>query len=474
MRLPLALLLALSPAPPAEALDAMDARAMDTQAMDALAAAHAAALDIPGLAYAVVGPAGVEHALRTGVDGAGEPVDAGTAFLWGSVAKPVTATAAVVLAREGRLDLDAPVGDHLPAFAGRDITVRDLMTHTSGIPERAAFAVTDRYGSDAPDLDARVEHLAGVPATAPGGHEYSSANHLLLGAVVEEVTGDLHGHLREAVLEPAGMDGAFTDAEEAGAAGLAPGHRFLWGIPTAGAGEVDDEGVSYGYLGGTLDDLAAFARLQLDPEPPLLDAATLAGMREGAVPVPGSAQRYGLSWRETVLSGTEEPVVFHGGATPGYAAMVVVLPERGRAVVLLQNAYAVLADGEVQGLAFDLARLLAGAPVADPAAGRTAPAAAWGTTGAALALGAAAVRPGRGRRRIALGAVGALSAVAAAVLLSFMGPRASLLWAPDLALAAAAAGLLGAVLAVRGLAPPVRDAIRRGRGSRRPRRGSGR
>lgn len=448
MRLPLALLLALSPAPPAQA--------PDTGAMDARAAEHAAVLDVPGLAYAVVGPEGVEHAFRTGVDGAGDPVDADTAFLWGSVAKPVTATAAVVLAEEGRLDLDAPVGDHLPAFAGRGITVRDLMTHTSGIPERAAFAVADRYGEDAMGLDERAARLAGVPARDPGEHEYSSANHLLLGAVIEEVTGDLRGHLREAVLEPAGMDGAFTGAAEARAAGLTPGHRFLWGVPVADSGEVDDEGASYGYLGGTLDDLAAFARLQLDPEPPLLDADTLAGMREGAVPVPGSSQRYGLSWRETVLSGTDEPVVFHGGATPGYAAMVLLLPERERAVVVAQNAYAVAADGEIQQVAFDLARMLAGAPAGEPSAAWIPPAAAWGATALALGLGAAALRPGRGRVRTVLGAVGVLAAVAAAGLFSYLGPRSTLLWFPDLALAAAAAGLLGAALAVRGLAPAAR------------------
>ncbi|MGQ4268033.1 serine hydrolase domain-containing protein [Nocardiopsis changdeensis] len=468
MRLPLALLLTLTPLPPAEAAD--------TGAMDARAEAHTAAVGVPGLAYAVVGPGGVEHAFHTGVDGAGEPVDADTAFLWGSVAKPVTATAALVLAEEGRLDPDAPVGDHLPAFEGRDITVRHLMTHTSGIPERAAFAVADHYGPDAMGLDERVEHLAGVAAAEPGTHAYSSANHLLLGAVIEEVTGDLHGHLREAVLEPAGMDGAFTDAEEARAAGLTPGHRFLWGAPVAGAdaGKVDDEGVAFGYLGGTLDDLAAFARLQLDPDPPLLDAQTLAGMREGVVPVPGSAQTYGLSWRETELSGTGEPVVFHGGATPGYAAIVVLLPERDRAVVVAQNAYAIAADGEIQRIAFDLARMLSGTPVEEPAAAWIPPAAAWGATAAALGLGAAAVRPGRGRTRTALGAVGVLAAGASAALLSYLGPRSSLLWIPDLALAVAAGGLLGAVLAVRGLAPLLRGGVRPGPGSRRPRRGSGR
>ncbi|MFE3461684.1 serine hydrolase domain-containing protein [Nocardiopsis aegyptia] len=426
-------------------------------AMDAYVRDHREATGVPGLAYAVVGPDGIEHQALFGHDGNGAPVTDETPFLWGSVAKPVTATAALVLADEGRLDLDAPVEEYLPdvaAFGARP-TVRDLLTQTSGLTETAAFPVSDHYGPDAPDTAERVRRVADSPVGEPGTHEYSSTNYLLLGAVIERVAGDTDAHLRTSVLDPAGMDGAFTGSAEADAAGLAPGHRILWGLPVADAGGVDDEGTAFGYLGGDLTDLAAFARMQLQADPAVLDADALARARTGMVPVPGAAQRYGFGWRETTLSGTDTPVVFHGGATPGHAAILVLLPDQERAVVVLQNHYDVLRDGQIQGVAFGLARLLSGTEP-DPAPRFTAGAAVpWAATGAALALAAGVVAALRVRRprpaatavwtALGLGAVGA-----AAWPLSTLGPHGALTWAPDTAVALLAAAVLGvAVTAIR-------------------------
>lgn len=441
MRLPLALLLALAPPVPLAPAD-----------LDSAVADHMEVTGVPGLAYAVVGPDGIEHEGYEGVDGEGTPVDADTPFLWGSVAKPVTATAALLLEDQGRLDLDAPVDTYLPEFAsfGADPTVRDLLYQTSGITLGIGTEVSDHYGTDAPSLEDRVAQIAASEPGEPGTHEYSSANYLVAGAVMERVTGDFAGFLRDEVLAPAGMDSALTGSEEARRAGLVPGHRLWWGTPVADATGVDDSGAAYGYLGGTLADLAAFARMQLEEDPPLLDAPSLARAREGAVPVPGSAQEYGLGWRETVLSGTEETVFFHGGAVPGYVALLVVLPERERAVVVLQNAYSMLADMHFQALGLNLARLVAGADTRGPVGAAPYGAAVWGATGVVAVVGAVTLWPGRGRRLAALRAVVGAAAVAAAVLLlSAAGPRPALLWLPDVAVAAVAAGALGAVAAAR-------------------------
>ncbi|PDP84491.1 serine hydrolase [Glycomyces fuscus] len=478
-RLPLALLLALTPvaavAPPAHAIPAAPAGPVTPTAtaappdaapdapprMDAYVRERMEATRTPGLAYAVVGPEGVEHRGLFGVDGDGAPVDEHTPFLWGSVAKPVAATAALVLAEEGRLDLDAPVEEYLPVFAGfgADPTVRDLLTQTSGLTGRTAAATSDLYGEGAPDLDARVARIAASEPGDPGTHEYSSANYLVLGAVLEEVTGDFGAYLSESVLEPMGMDGAFTGAAQAREAGLSAGHRTLWGVPVADADGVDDAGAAYGYLGGDLTDLAAFARAQLEAEPPVLDAAALERARTGLVPVPGSAQEYGLGWRDTALSDLGEPIVFHGGSTPGYVAIVVVLPERERAVVVLQNTYDMLRDGGLQAVAFGLAHLVAGGD--SPSSPGTDPlylASVWTPTAAAAALGAGAVAAVRARRprpwATGLWSAPALVAAGAAVWLTAShGLRPALTWVPDVTVAVLAAGVLGAaVVALRLLA----------------------
>jgi CubicO group peptidase (beta-lactamase class C family) len=451
-------LVALALAAPLPAGPAADTPAPAAPAvMDAYVRDHREATGVPGLAYAVVGPDGVEHQGLLGHDGDGAPVTGETPFLWGSVAKPVAATAALVLADEGRLDLDAPVEEYLPDFAGFGArpTVRDLLTQASGLTEAAAFPVSDHYGADAPDTAERVRRLADSPVGEPGTHEYSSANYLVLGAVIEEVAGDTDAYLRASVLEPAGMDGAFTGSAEAEAAGLSPGHRALWGVPVGDADGVDDAGTAFGYLGGGLTDLAAFARLQLAADPAVLDADALARARSGSVPVPGGTQSYGFGWRETVLSGTDAPIVFHGGATPGHAAMVVLLPERERAVVVLQNHYDVLRDGQIQGVAFGLARLLSGAEPEPTARFAGSAAVPWAATAAALALAAGVAVALRARRphwaaSAAWSVLGLGSVAAAAWLLWFLGPHGAMTWVPDTAIALLAAAALGtAVVVVR-------------------------
>nr|WP_235006167.1 beta-lactamase family protein [Nocardiopsis sp. JB363] len=199
--------------------------------------------------------------------------------------------------------------------------------------------------------------------------------------------------------------------------------------------------------GGLSKARAAFARLQLVENPPILDAAVLGEARTGAVErSPG--REYGLGWWDAPVPGVDEPVVWHGGSTPGFAAMMLVLPERERAVVVLQNGYDQLRDGEIQAVGFGLAHLLTGGdtPV-EPRTNPWGPALVWGVTAAiplsvAGAVAAAAhLRRGRARRRWMAWAwsLFAASSVAATVALSVTN-------------------------GARGVA-----VVRRGRGNRRPR-----
>ena len=113
-----------------------------------------------------------------------------------SLTKVVTATAVRRLADDGRLDLDAPAADLVPALRGRGPgpTVRQLLTHTSGfsnpVPIRwvAADAV---HGASADDLLERLLAKHGRPTGPIGGRaRYSNLGYLVLGAVVEAATGE--------------------------------------------------------------------------------------------------------------------------------------------------------------------------------------------------------------------------------------------------------------------------------------------
>ncbi|MEU6249061.1 serine hydrolase domain-containing protein [Glycomyces sp. NPDC047010] len=325
---------------------------------------------VPGAAYSIIDLNGESHSYAWGTDGSGDPVDLGTPFLWGSVAKPVTSAAVMTLVEDGLIDLDEPVTTYLPDFTLADkdrsdrITVRDLLQQTTGIPE--GTGITDRFEHhDDPYGDA-VADLAGVePFTDPGETlEYASANYVVVGAVVEAVTGmSYEEYLHEAVLDPLGMTGAVTDVE--GAADVPRGHAVAFGQPVPVKTRYDQTGPAYGYLGGNIQDLTAFAADQLG-ESAILTPESVAETHTAAVEFSDTVD-YGLGWRvdgrNADLGAT---TVWHTGGAPGFSAGVILLPELDRAVVVVQNRYGYFQDGQLIGTMLGAARMLAGGEPVEP------------------------------------------------------------------------------------------------------------
>jgi len=407
--------------------------------------------DVPGIAYAVVGRGGVEHQATFGDDGDGEAVTAATPFLWGSVAKPVTASLVVRMAASGEVDLDERVTTYLPDFSMADesaqsITVRHLLSQTGGIPER--MDLTDRYDADRRPGDV-IDALTDVPLASGIGeeHHYSSINYMLLGAVVEAVTGrDFADVLHGRVLEPAGMHTAITDADDA-ADRLPPGNRYVLGHARPYDTAFDPAGLSSGYLGGSLEDAIAFARANLRGSE-LLTADQRATLFHPEVAT-GEGRSYGLGWRTWQVFGSDQPMVWHSGAAPGYQAGLILLPAQDRAVVVLMNVYGSFQESQLLDTSWGLASMLSGA---EPEQHGVEPAypAVLSVLGLVCLILLAAVtrslwrvaRPlsGRSRRRVALGLLGWLvgSCVVGVGLLALpayfgVGLSQVGLWAPDVA-----------------------------------------
>ncbi len=173
---------------------------------------------LPGFALGVVKDGELVYAKGFGVtslDG-GEPVTPQTVFQWAETSMAPTAMAVLQLVDAGKIDLDAPVTDYLPYFQMkderyRDITVGQLLTHHSGIPD-SGDTMAD-WENFMPEYDAGaaerwVRSLADRRLLfAPGsGFEYTDLGYALLGAVVAAASGQSYeDYMSENIFEPLGM-----------------------------------------------------------------------------------------------------------------------------------------------------------------------------------------------------------------------------------------------------------------------------
>lgn len=384
---------------------------------------------------------GVPHVLLVVSDGA-EPLlersfgDGGgpgpqDQVLIGSIAKSMTATLVVQQVDRGRFRLDSPVESVLPWLDLPEVTVEQLLTHTSGFTAADGLAVSER-GAIGPDSVRRAAQDL-RRSEAAGEYRYSSANYLVLGAMLEEVTGRRFADvLRTDLLEPLGMD---STTALAGEAELVDGHRWWFGRAFALAGTLDESGAPFGYVASTPADLQTYAAAHAGARPDVLDEDLLARLHEPRVTSDDDA--YGFGWR--VRGHGRERLVHHTGATPGYFAHVVVRPSDGRSVVVVADAYGEAQALPLASLGTDVLSLLDGADVDPTPTDRLLTTAPWVLTGTAIAgLVLVLVAAHRPRRALMRGLLaGSALAVAAAawfapgVFGSDLGTLRT--WTPDIA-----------------------------------------
>ena len=302
---------------------------------------------IPGAAMVVVRDGQVVDVHTHGVrDDRGSPVTPSTPFMIGSLTKSMTALAVMQLVHQGRLSLDAPVVDVLPEFATADaeatrsITVRQLLDQTSGLPTAAGLRP---LSTPVTSLAARVGELRQVaPVSAPGAaFHYSNSNYLVLGRVVEAVSGtDFSTYVRTQIFEPLGMRSATADLPTARANGLTLAHRLWFGQAPSSAPIYRADMVPAGFVAASAADLGGYLLAQLGHVPAIADARMLDAMHTGDAPTGITDQRYGFGWFDGTLGGTR--VISHTGSTTDMASMAVLVPSSDLGVAILMNGTSTL------------------------------------------------------------------------------------------------------------------------------------
>jgi CubicO group peptidase (beta-lactamase class C family) len=266
------------------------------------------------------------------------PANEHTNYRLASLSKQFTAAAIILLARDGRLRYDDRVADHLPDLPAhaREVRVRHLLTHTSGlwayedfVPDSQTRQVKDR---DVPALLKNADSLYFAPGSR---YRYSNTGYALLALIVEKLSGQSYARfLDERIFKPAGMNA--TVAYEAGVSTVS-NRAYGYSIRRTGPVASDQSSTSAvlgdGGIYSSLHDLAAWDRA--------LDAGTVltrAELRQAWTPMTltgGEVTRYGFGWFVDREDGALK--LSHHGETSGFTNFILKYPEHRLTIVVLTN-----------------------------------------------------------------------------------------------------------------------------------------
>ena len=310
---------------------------------------------VPGLAYAVVdgddASAGARGVVKLGGDTAVTP---DTPFVIGSISKSFTALAVMQLVEAGKIDLDTELAQVLDGFSGRPagaITIRQLLSHTSGFSTQQGNVRHPDATGEVDDLERAVARLAEVtPAFEPDTTwDYSNANYQILGRVIEVVSGqEYQTYVATHILEPIGMGDSFV-ADGDVHPSMATGHRPWFGTkrPVADT-KTDRVTAPQGGIVASANDLARYLGMMMNGEDDVLSAAGKARMMRPASAV---SPNYGFGWNLDPRAG----VVWHDGVSPGVETLATMLPAQKTAVVVLVNGGSGMGFGETGHLRVGIA-----------------------------------------------------------------------------------------------------------------------
>jgi CubicO group peptidase (beta-lactamase class C family) len=314
----------------------------DFHAVDDYITARMKAAHIPGLSVAIVHGDQISSLKGYGqADPSGRAVMPQTPFIIGSISKTFTALALMQLVEAGTVDLDAPVQHYLPWFrvadpaASAQITVRSLLNHTSGLPQKAdTFLWTDQ---DAGVLERTVRYLRTVSLARPiGTFGYSNANYQIMGLIVQVVSGQpFEAYIEQRIFAPLDMQASFTTQQQARRHGMATGYRWWFGIPIAADMPFLRSELPAGFLISSAEDMAHYLIALMNggryQGHSILSPQGIAFLQSHSPGIP-----YGNGWELATLNG--QALVNQDGATANFQASVFFDPQERVGVFVAANA----------------------------------------------------------------------------------------------------------------------------------------
>jgi len=334
---------------------------------------HLERSSIPGASYAIVDHGRIVHMNAIGVAGPdGRAMTPQTPLYIGSVGKTFTALAIRQLMNAGQLDLNLPVVGYLPEFtladesAARLITIRQLLDHTSGLGNQDGNDPVF-YDPEATNADL-VRLMAAYRTNRPVGEtfEYSNLNYIILGRVIEVVSGIPYAdYIQAHIFDLLEMQHSHTDEDRASADGLSAGYRYYFGLPVAVDLDEPAGAIAAGFQMSCAEDMARY-----------LIAFSGHGQYGGVSvvspdghPRPEDLQLvYNIDWLTQAEAKRISNTETHSGGWLNYSAGIAFMPAEQIGVVVLANANPSqwMPVKDAFALTYDVLRLYTGNAPAPP------------------------------------------------------------------------------------------------------------
>jgi len=267
------------------------------------------------------------------------PMQSDNVFRIGSITKQFTAVAILQLVEQGKISLQDSVQKYIKAFPskGYTITIENLLTHTSGIVDFTAKDDPDPY-IERRDFTPEflINYIKDDPLHFKPGtkYEYSNSNYLLLGYVIQLVSGEnYHQYMADHVLKPAGLEHTLYAEEHTAVPGRVQGYTRYSGSFDNCEYQTLSLGFACGDLLSNTEDLFKWNK------------AVIAGklVSEGSVKkafspyklVNGTYSSYGYGWFIDTLYGS--PCIHHEGQTSGFIALEKYFPKEDIYVTIMTN-----------------------------------------------------------------------------------------------------------------------------------------
>ena len=305
---------------------------------------------VPGATVAVVKDGDVIY-----IRGYGErdsqnrlPADDRTHYEIGSITKQFTAAAILQLKAAGKVDLDSPVATYLPSVPhAKDVTIRELLTHTSGLHDYMDGA--DPLVGTPVTFDQLMARIADKPLDFEPGTSwaYSNTNYIILGRIIEVVSHQRwDAYVKERLFAPAGMSESSTIAGESAIADMARGYTVVNGRSIPSRPLDESWGSAAGAIVSTAGDLAKWGDALASGR--IISRADYGLLTTSGQLVDGQTTGYGFGLILDSFEGLRR--VWHNGNTFGFDASDQYFPDQRVRIIVLTNS----ADGSSDQIVGDV------------------------------------------------------------------------------------------------------------------------